>query len=199
MLFASVLSAALALASPALAAPTLAARDGASIVSSISSINSSISTLNNTLNTFKPDAVLGLFTALQIQQQTTDLGNAVMAGTNTAKSSANLTADESNAVAVAVVGLEPRIQSLLTNIVAHKPAFASAVLLVGDLSKTVQSDLQEQKAYTQSFGDAITAKLAQPYAGFAPLITGQIAGYFDAALQKYATCSGVLCLPSFNP
>ena len=90
------------------------------------------------------------------------------------------------------------IQSLLTNIVAHKPAFATAVFFVGDLSKTVEGDLENERTFSQDFGTALTAKLAEPYSDFAPLVTAQILDYFDAAIAKYQTCSGILCLPDIS-
>ena len=97
-----------------------------------------------------------------------------MAAANTANQAAPFNSSDSQAVAVAVVNLEPVIFSTLNNIVTHKPAFATAVLFFGDLSKTVEQTLVQQRQLSAQFSTALTAKLAQPFAGFAPLLAGQI-------------------------
>ena len=222
MLFSKIAAAAfvpLAFASPLV--KRQASDNSAKVLADIDTVVEDIGKLNNTLNRFKvcvmtrtpshssspqgvsanvtqPDSILGFATALIIQGQTKQLGDDLQATTADVDASTPFTADESNAVASAVLNLQPQIQSLLTNIVAHKPAFATAVFFVGDLSKTVQGDLEDQRAFAGDFGRAVQAKLASPYSDFAPLITAQILGYFDDAISKYQTCSGILCLPDIS-
>lgn len=51
------------------------------------------------------------------------------------------------------------------------------------------------QSYSDALGTAITAKLASPYKDFAPLITGQIDGYFNQAIQTFSQPGGVISLP----
>lgn len=164
MLFSSIVT--LAMAPVAMALPSLMARDGATVVKDIGNINSSITTLNNTLNTFRANDLLGIATALKIQQESDALVKTIETATSDTNASQNFTQAESNSVAVAVVNLSPRIQSVLNNIVVKKPAFASAFLLIGDLSKTVRADLIKQSNDTTLLGNALTAKLAAPCLSF---------------------------------
>lgn len=138
---------------------------------------------------------MGLLVATQVQSQTQQLSDDLTATTQTVTGSSNFTSDESTEIATAVVNLTPQIQSLLTNIVAHKPSFATAVLFVGDLSKTVEASLQMQQQESAAFGTALQGKLAEPFASAAPLIAGQINDAFLNAIAKYDTCSNLLCLP----
>lgn len=94
-----------------------------------------------------------------------------------------------------VLDLIDPINTTLTNIVAHKPAFATAVLFVGDLTKTVEQALITQRKLTLLLGNNLTAKLSEVYASVAPEVIDQIISGFDYAIAKYKKCSGVLCLP----
>lgn len=139
--------------------------------------------------------ILSAITALQIQSQSTTIENDLKALIKTTNSTGNLSSDDTNTVANAVVNLEPYISSLLNNIVRHKPAFATAILLVGDLSKTVLQSLQTQQSLSLQFGNALVPKLAEPIRDFAPLVVGQINGYFSTAIAAYQQCTGLVCLP----
>ncbi|KAL9088366.1 MAG: hypothetical protein Q9159_003140 [Coniocarpon cinnabarinum] len=170
--------------------------DAAQVLADIGTVVNDISTLNSTLNRFPPLDPLGLVVALQVQSQTKRLGQDLEATTSDVQSSAPFTSNESTDIANAVLNLQLQIASLLTNIVAHKPSFATAVLFVGDLSKTVEENLQTQQQESAAFATALEAKLAEPFASAAPLIAGQIDRAFENATAKYQQCAGILCLPS---
>lgn len=165
------------------------------VVSQVATLQADCITLNKTLNTFKPDQLLGVATALTIQNQagaiSTDLTN--LATTTNKSSIWNQT--ESFTVAFAIIDFEPIVFSLLNNIVVKKPAFASAVLLVGDLTLTVQNLLVQQRELSREFGNAVATKLDPSLASYAPAITKQILDKFDTTIAAYKACSGVLCLP----
>lgn len=176
----------------------LATNNAGAIINNVHRISSDIVALNDTLNTFKASDLLSLFTALKIQQQVGTLGDDLVVATNLTRQSSAFTQTQSGNIANAVVALEPQIKTLLANIVQHKPAFASALLLVGDLSKTVEADLKAQKKQTRMFSAALVAKLAEPYAGLAPVITKPILKYFTQAIHQYTTCTGTVCLPAIG-
>ena len=144
------------------------------LIDNISTINSSLISLNGTLNTFTTDDPVGLFEALKIQTQTSQTSSDLVAAARTANSSSNFTETESNSIAAAILSLEPTIFTVLNNIVEHKPAFATAILFIGDISKTVESTLNQQRELSREFADAVAAKLYGVYAAYAPLIAAQI-------------------------
>jgi hypothetical protein len=164
----------------------------------ISTLSAGLVTLNGTLNKLKLNDPLGFLEALKVQQQTTAVINDLTACAQIANRSLPFTKDESGAIAVAVVNLEPTIFSTLNNIVAHKPAFATAIFIVGDLTLTVENNLIQQRELSGEFSAALAAKLSEPYAGFAPLIAGQIDNAFATAIEAYKSCEGLICLPPIS-
>lgn len=170
-------------------------RDANSIVASINSVESYITTLNNTLNTFNEGDLASGLKVLKIQSQTDDLGNSISSATDTASASAPLDSDDSFTVASAVISLQPKVISLIDNIVAHKPAFDEAILDLVSVTPQVESDLKTQNASTAALSDAITAKLADPYPSLAGTVTGPIFTAFNNAIATFATSGGVVSLP----
>jgi len=143
-------------------------------IQNINAIKTSLTTLNSTLNGFSTYDPLGVFEALKIQLQSSQVSNNLVAAAGTANESSTFTSDESGNIATAVLNLEPVIFSTLNNIVTHKPAFATAILFIGDISKTVEQNLIQQRELSREFANALAAKLAEPYASGAGLISGQI-------------------------
>lgn len=177
----------------ALASPV--ERSAASIVASINTIESKITTLNNTLLTFYKNDITSGLKVLKIQSQTDDLGKAIDAGTSTANASPALNSDDSFTVATAVLNLQPKVISLLSNIEAHKPAFDSAVIDLVSATPQVEQDLKNQNASTAALSNAITAKLADPYPSLAGTVTGPIFAKFNEAITLFSQAGGVIALP----
>ena len=168
---------ALASASP------LAKRDGPSIVQAVGYVDSNITAVNNTLNTFnKPKDSI---TAFKIQIQTSELTKSVENAASVANMSAPLSDNESYNVALAVLTLQPHINSLLDNVVAHKPQFDTA-LFGFSASPLVKKDLQDAKKAADDFGAALTPKLSGVYGTVAPVIVKQIDDKFDEAIAKFS-------------
>lgn len=168
---------ALASASP------LAKRDGPSIVQAVGYVDSNITAVNNTLNTFnKPNDSI---TALKIQTQTTELTKSVGNAASVANASAPLSEAESSDVAFAVLSLQPHINSLLDNVVAHKPQFDTAIF-GSSASPLVVMDLQDAKKAADDFGAALTPKLSGVYQQVAPVVVKQIDDKFDEAISKFS-------------
>jgi hypothetical protein len=164
----------------------------------INAVGSGLTALNNTLNTFRLNDPVGLFEALKVQLETSQVSNSLISAARTANKSLPFTYDESAQIATAVVNLEPTIFSVLNNIVTHKPAFATAIFFVGDISLTVEHNLIQQRELSRAFSDALAQKLTEPFKGFAPLIAGQIDNAFATAIAAYQSCSGLLCLPPID-
>ncbi|MCJ1334448.1 hypothetical protein MMC10_011159 [Thelotrema lepadinum] len=177
--------------------PTLTPRDANSIVTAITAIESRIATLNNTLNTFFPRAPTALLTVLAVETETTQLGNSISAATSTVNQTPALSDADSQTVALATLGLEPNIFSLLTNIESRKPAFDTAILGVGSVSPTVEQSLKQQADLSAALGQAIAAKLTAEFAGPAATVNADIASAFAKAVQIYSVPGGIFSLPPF--
>ncbi|KAI5362709.1 Putative Cell wall mannoprotein [Septoria linicola] len=170
----------------ALATPSLYKRDGASITQAISYVNSNITAVNNTLNTFnKPKDSI---TALKIQVHTTELTKSVNSAASVANASAPLSNSEEFDVATAVLNLQPNINSLLDNVVAHKPQFGTAIFGFS-ASPLVKKDLQDAEKAADAFGAALTPKLSGAYQQAAPIIVQQIDAKFDEAIKQFSSAS----------
>ncbi|KAF2150234.1 hypothetical protein K461DRAFT_270745 [Myriangium duriaei CBS 260.36] len=191
----------LALSTFALASPTLEVRQHGNsttqLLNQITTIESNIAKLSSTLDGFKPNSFLGAGKALVIQFQTGALGTSLNKATEIINAAQTFNAQDSGNIAVAVLGLEPKIAALLNNIVTHKPAFSSVLWLL-DLSQTVEDDLIEQKGESNEFGTALGQKLSGVFAAGAPLINAQIQQYFTYAVGNYSACTGVVCLPPID-
>lgn len=173
-----LLSASAALFSLAQAWPhTLSARQAdlaAQELANIQTISNDLASLNGTLNTFTTNDPIGLLEALKVALQTNDIENDLTTATRTANQSSTFNETDSENIAQAVINLEPVIFSVLNNIVVHKPAIATAVLFVGDLSKTVESDLNTLRQLSAGFAAALANKLASPLNEAAAPIAAQI-------------------------
>ena len=167
------------------------------IVAAIGTVQDRISTLNNTLNGFFPKAPTALLTVLAVQTQTTSLGNSIKAATGTARAAPLLNDSDSTNVALATLGLEPDIFSLLTNIESRKPAFDTAILGVGSVSPTVEQSLEQQAQLSADLGTAIASRLSAQFQEPAATVNAAIASAFAQAVQVYSVPGGAFSIPPF--
>ena len=181
-LFTAVLASSSALASPLAAVHVK--RDAAAVVDAVNTIGTSLVTLNTTVTGYSGGLGSEL-TALKIELESSQLVRDLKDAISTTQQSANFTDAESGTVATALVTLEPQILSALTNIASKKAAFEKGILDFISLTFLVKNNLQQQKDLSAQLGDAVTAKLTPNYASLAPLITGQIADAFTAAINTF--------------
>ncbi|OJJ48164.1 hypothetical protein ASPZODRAFT_130113 [Penicilliopsis zonata CBS 506.65] len=161
-------------------------RDGAAVVSAITTLANQLTALNSTVTSYE-GGLAGSLTAVEIQLQDEAVVTDLQAAVTVTQQSANFTETESEEVAVAVLDLEPKIVSVLANLVAKKPDFETGLLGVFSLDALVKSDLQQQKILAARLGDAIVAKLTATYAAVAPLINDEIADQFDSAIAAFSS------------
>lgn len=88
-------------------------------------------------------------------------------------------------VSNALLDLQPKINSVLDNIVSKKGAFEEAVLGFISLTWLVKSDLEDLKELSADLGSAVTKKLTKQYADLAPVLNKQIAKKFAEAVKAY--------------
>lgn len=179
----SIVATTLSVATCALAAAAPATY--ATVVADIAAITKQLSTLNSSVSAFTggPSQTIA---ALTIQGQSSDLQNIIDKAAKDAKASPAFGDDGSNAVANAVLALEPKIFSVLDNLVAKKPAFDKPVIFGIVPSSLVLLDLKSLKSSTDKFGAATVAKLNSVFAGVAPVIIGQIDDAFNKAIATYS-------------
>ncbi|PSS06686.1 hypothetical protein M430DRAFT_23384 [Amorphotheca resinae ATCC 22711] len=163
----------LALLSPVLATtpPT--------ILDAISNISNNTLSLNSSITTFRSESGNPL-QLLPIVIHSSSLLASIKSGTNTAKASANLTFDETVAVAGATQSLVSNVQSTLSNIIAAKPLFNRELV-----SPVIYLDLELDKQATDQFSEAVISKVPSALQGLAQQIVAPVDTAFDAALAAY--------------
>ena len=165
-------------------------RQGASIVYALQQVQSGIQLLNQRVYYFDGNPVTGALDAIQIQQQTDDVGRSVEYATQVANYSPPLDESESLAVATQVLALRPDIKNLLLNIASKKPAFDHVVIGLFSVSGQVKKSLQDQKALTVALGYAIAEKLTGAFKAAAPQLNDELAAEFDAAIAAFVVNDG---------
>jgi hypothetical protein len=179
----SIVATTLSVATCALAAAAPATYK--TVVADIAAISKQLSTLNSSVTAYKGGPA-DTINALTIQGQSSDLQNIIDKATKDANASPAFGDDGSNAVANAVLALEPNIFSVLDNLVAKKPNFDKPVIFGIVPSQLVLLDLKGLKTSTDKFGAATTAKLNSVFSGVAPIIIGQIDDAFNKAIAAYS-------------
>jgi hypothetical protein len=159
-------------------------RDAAAVVSAVNVIGTQLTTLNNTVNSYS-GGLLGTFTALKIQLESSELSSDLQSAIKTTQQSANFTETESASVATAFLALEPKVISVLNTIVAKKSDFETGLLGIGSLTFLVKDDLVQQQKESAELGDAVMEKLTTDFAALAPVINQQIAEAFETAIKQF--------------
>lgn len=140
--------------------------------------------LNETLNSYK-GGIGSLIKALKIKSQTDTVKKDTEAATDAADASAKFNDKGSGNVANSLLALQPKINSVLDNLVSKKGAFEKAVLGFISLTWLVKSDLEGLKELSADLGSAVTKKLTKQYADLAPILNEQIAKKFAEAIKAY--------------
>lgn len=175
------------LATTALAGPTakvIEKRDATSIINAINKIGDDLTTLNSTVSSYG-GGILGTVTALDIEVETSKVESDLRLAIEAVRESAPLNSTESFFVGIAVLYLEPKIQSTLENIVSKKPEFQTGLLGLFSLDFVVEYNLEQQQKLSSELGAALLQKLDPAFDAIANNVNAQIAGYFQAAIDAF--------------
>lgn len=154
------------------------------VVAAVKSLGDDMVTLNKTLNNYE-GGIGSVITALKIKSQTDTVKKDTEAVTEAAEESEKFNQEGSGNVANSLIELQPKINSVLDNIVSKKGAFEKAVLGFISLTWLVKSDLEDLKELSAELGESITKKLTKEYADVAPMLNKQIAKKFAEAIKAY--------------
>lgn len=161
----------------AFALPTLALASYNQTKADIDTISSLLDTLSSDAKNMKTgDAAVPL--ALQVQVDAVNLDKAIISSTANAKSSSNFGDDGSLQVGLALVGVQPKITTVLGDISSQSGTF-------GDLGIIVLATLNQLKEDTDAFAAAIKSKLATLEDAIAPGIVDSIDKAFNDAITEY--------------
>lgn len=122
--------------------------------------------------------------ALGILGDSSNLNNAINNAANTANNSPKFSDSQSEAVANAILDLQPSIKTVLDALVSKREGFKTA-LLGGDASLIVVGTLNMLRGSTDNFAKAVIAKLNADFAAIAPDVAKEIDGYFASALAAF--------------
>ena len=150
--------------------------DGAAIVSALGTIDASTASLNDTVVSWDGD----LLGALPISTKSAALLKDIHDGTDTAKSSANLSALEAISVAGATQSLIKDVNLTLANIVEAKSKFDHLLL-----SPITLLNLKLEKDATDKFSAAVASKVPPELVSAAQALAKQIDEAFDKAISTY--------------
>ena len=157
--------------------PTLALASYNQTKADIDTISSLLDTLSSDAKNMKTgDAAVPL--ALQVQVDAVNLDKAIISSTANAKSSSNFGDDGSPQVGLALVGVQPKITTVLGDISSQSGTF-------GDLGIIVLATLNQLKGDTDAFAAAIKSKLATLQDAIAPGIVDSIDKAFNDAITAY--------------
>ena len=176
------------LATTALARPSVKSvekRSATSIVNAIAKIGNDLTTLNSTVLGYD-GGLLGTVTALDIEIETTKIESDLREAIEAVHQSAPLNSTESFGVGIAVLYLEPKIQSTLQTIVSKKSDFQTGLLGFFSLDFLVEYNLEQQQKLSTEFGAALLQKLDPAFDAIANNVNAQIAGYFQAAIDAFS-------------
>ena len=165
------------------------------ILDRMHSVASDMIVLNSTLNNLHPNSLNGALVALQvayteirINQNIADNIFALKSSTTRYNTSESLLLEAESERHVAL------IKSMLANMIAHKPAFESAVFFVGDLSKTIHSSMKKGRMQTRDFVDAAERRISTGNR----IAEARTYGDWDEVIRVFRECGeGKICLPDF--
>lgn len=155
--------------------------DGAAIVAAMATISSATVALNNTVASFPSNVLADLLDVVPLLSDSITLLNDINAATHVAQTSANLTTLEAISVAQSTLSLASTVESTLNTIIAAKPKFDKLLVV----SPVILLNLKEEKAATDKFGIAVTAKVPPALQATASGLLAPIDAAFNEAIGVY--------------
>lgn len=155
--------------------------DGAAIVAAMATISSATVALNNTVASFPSNVLADLLDVAPLLSDSISLLNDINAATHVAQTSANLTTLEATSVAQSTLSLASTVESVLNTIIAAKPKFDKLLVV----SPVILLNLREEKAATDEFGSAVTAKVPSALQATASGLLAPIDAAFNEAIGVY--------------
>ena len=154
--------------------------DGAAIVAAMYKISNATVALNTTVANF-PAGIGGLLDVITLLVDSNNLLTDIKSGIAVAQASANLTTDETIAVATETESLVATVQSTLNTVIAAKPKFNADLLI----SPVLLYNLKQEKNATDEFSAAVISKVPPQFQFFAELIVAPIDTAFNYAISNY--------------
>lgn len=161
----------------ALLPSALAQSDANPILTTLGTITSDTTSLNTTVANFDGDPL----TLIKITVQSAQLLSDINAGTDTANKAANLTLDQTLAIASATLALATDVNQTITTIIGAKPQFDK--LLVVD--PVILLNLKLEQDATRKFSAAVVAKVPAALQAIAQGLTQGIDDSFSEGIAAY--------------
>ncbi|KAM0522433.1 hypothetical protein ACHAPE_002023 [Trichoderma viride] len=161
----------------ALLPSALAQTDANPILTALGTITSATTSLNTTVANFNGDPLKLIKITIQSAQLLVDINK----GTNAANKAANLTFDQTLAIATATLALATDVNQTITTIINTKPAFDK--LLVVD--PVILLNLKLEQDATRKFSAAVVAKVPEALQAVAQGLTQGIDDSFSEGIAVY--------------
>ncbi|EHK49787.1 hypothetical protein TRIATDRAFT_314657 [Trichoderma atroviride IMI 206040] len=147
------------------------------ILTALGTITSDTTSLNTTVATFNGDPLALIKITVQSAQLLSDINK----GTDTANKAANLTLDQTLAIATATLALATDVNQTITTIINTKPKFDK--LLVVD--PVILLNLKLEQDATRKFSAAVVAKVPEALQSVAQGLTQGIDDSFSEGIAVY--------------
>ncbi|CRG83313.1 hypothetical protein PISL3812_00664 [Talaromyces islandicus] len=156
----------------------------ACLAANSTTVNADIKSISTLVTSLQDDVqyvaagISGLSWALQVQQDAIALDDMINQGAKDANASAAFGGGGSLDIGLSLISLEPTITKTLQAVAAKNESF-------GDLGIIVQYSLTQLKADTDTFANAVVAKLDSLEGGIAPGVIASIDKAFESAIAAY--------------
>jgi hypothetical protein len=161
----------------ALLPSALAQTDPNPILTALGTITSDTTSLNTTVANYDGDPL----NLIKITIQSAQLLTAINQGTDTANKAANLTLDQTLAIATATIALATDVNQTITTIINTKPEFDK--LLVVD--PVILLNLKLEQDATRKFSAAVVSKVPEALQAIAQGLTQGIDDSFSEGIAVY--------------
>ncbi|RFU76605.1 antigenic cell wall galactomanno [Trichoderma arundinaceum] len=147
------------------------------ILTALNTITTDTVNLNNTVASFNGNPL----TLLQITVQSAKLLADINSGTKAANAAANLTFDQTLAVASATLNLATDVNQTITSIIDAKPKFDKLIVV----DPVILLNLKLERDATKEFSAAVIAKVPEALQSVAQTLTQGIDDSFAEGLAAY--------------
>nr|POE87425.1 highly reducing polyketide synthase dhc3 [Quercus suber] len=157
-------------------------------------VTADIVAVNSTINRLQPNGLMNLVFATKIGRQQRRISRNTAAVIAALNASSSLSVEHSARLMDESIFHDYLVRSMLENMIRHKSAFESAVLVYGDLSLNINVGLLQGKERARRFTQAAQSVVAD---GSLFSESMQLDAW-DEAIKVFEVCGKKLCLPNLD-
>ncbi|KAK1584983.1 uncharacterized protein LY79DRAFT_671414 [Colletotrichum navitas] len=161
----------------------------------IDDIQRKVAAANESVVPFKGGSLKGLTGLLKVNLAVTNLGKTIDTTTAVADATNVLSAADSTQVGIKFLGLQPDINSLLTNLKSKRREFDKAGFKILDVRSLIRDSVTIQQGKADDLGRSFTKTLDAQFQPIAKQVSAQIQGNFSDVIEAYKGRGGKIKIP----